>query len=175
MTKRTLTKWLHWIAGFLILYFFLVEPENVDNLGAAGLATHAGFGVILGIITGIWIVSVLRNGLLTRAGPKLPQWAKRIHSPAHKATFWLVVFMVATGAATGFAAPYIIHAFGILPINFGGGTKAIHGVLEEVHEITFNVLTVTIIGHALYHIWRHYLVKDNALRIIMPKALHRFL
>ena len=32
MTRRTALKWLHWLAAGLILYFFLVEPEDDEDI-----------------------------------------------------------------------------------------------------------------------------------------------
>ena len=175
MNRRTAIKWLHWSSFFLIAYFFFVEPENVRRLGAAALATHAGVGVILAIVTVIWTAMYLRKGLAGRAGPKLPNWAKKVHGPKHKLMHLALVIMVLSGALTGFAAPYVIKAFGVMPINGAWGSKQIHGFLEEVHEVCFNVMLGAIAVHFVFHIWRHFIVKDNALRIILPKALHRFL
>jgi cytochrome b561 len=27
----------------------------------------------------------------------------------------------------------------------------------------------------VFHLWRHFLLKDNALRIMVPKVLHKYL
>ena len=34
---------------------------------------------------------------------------------------------------------------------------------------------VVIILHAGFHIWRHARLRDNALRIMFPKVMHRYL
>lgn len=175
VTRRTAIKWLHWLSSALILYFFLVEPEEVERLGGAALATHAGMGVILGLVVALWFGSYLQKGPLGRPGPKLPALGKKAHLWGHRALYWGLPIMVGTGAASGFAAPYVIRAFGLFPINPGFGGRTIHGFLEEIHEITFHALIVLILGHALFHIARHVFLKDNALRIMVPKALHRYL
>ena len=175
LNRRNLIKWLHWLSLGIIIYFFLIEPEGVRQMGAAALATHAGMGVILGLITALWVVLFLRKGLASRPGPKLPGWAKPLHGLGHRALYILLPFMVFTGAATGFAAPYVIQAFGLFPISPGLDAPAIHSAMEELHEITFNVLLIAIVAHAAFHLWRHYGLRDNALRIMMPKPLHRFL
>ena len=74
MTKRILVKWLHWIAFGLMLYFFFVEPEVSGSGDARGqmLSTHAGMGMILGVVTLIWSVIYFWGGPLGRPGPKLP-------------------------------------------------------------------------------------------------------
>ena len=76
INRRSAIKWLHWLSLAIIIWFFFVEPENVQRLGALALATHAGMGIILGLLVGAWFVMYLRKGLASRAGPKLPNWAK---------------------------------------------------------------------------------------------------
>lgn len=175
MTRRTVLKWLHWLSFALIAWFWLVEPEDVERLGAAALATHAGMGTILAVLTMAWFILYLRKGLTGRAGPKLPGWAKRAHPLLHKAMMWGLPAVVLSGALAGFAAPFAIRAFDVLPLFPGVGSKWLHGVFEEVHEIVFNGLIIVLVAHVVFHIWRHYMVKDNALRIMAPKALHRYL
>lgn len=173
--RRTAIKWLHWSSFFLFLYFFLVEPEDVRRLGAAALATHAGVGVLLAIVTTVWIVMTLVKGLAGRAGPKLPALAKKLHPLMHKVLLGFVAAAVLTGALAGFAAPYVVLAFGVLPISTGAGSQALQGAMKEVHEIAFNLMMIGVLAHAVFHLWRHYLLTDNALRIMIPKALHRYL
>lgn len=50
-----------------------------------------------------------------------------------------------------------------------------HGVFEEIHEITFNVLLFILAVHIAFHVFRHFSLKDNVLKIMPPKPLHRFL
>ena len=134
INRRSAIKWLHWLSLAIIIWFFFVEPENVQRLGALALATHAGMGIILGLLVGAWFVMYLRKGLASRAGPKLPNWAKWLHPISHRILYFGSVIMVATGAAAGFAAPYIIKAFGFLPINPGTGTRNLHNQIEDIHE-----------------------------------------
>lgn len=175
MNRRTVLKWLHWLTAGLILYFFLVEPdENRADPGGA-LSTHAGMGLLLAIVVGIWTLIYFRKGLAGRAGPKLPGWGKKFHGLSHKVLQWGVPVMVASGAAAGLAAPFAIRAFGWFPINPGFGAKGLHELIEEIHEIIFDGLIIVIVGHILFMLWRHFLLKDNALRIMVPKILHKYL
>lgn len=175
LNRRSVIKTLHWVSLALMVYFYLVEPENVRNLGAVALATHSGVGVLLAIVSTVWLMMFLRKGLASRPGPKLPGWAKKLHPIMHRVLYYGVPLMVFTGALAAFAAPYVVMAFGVLPLNPGFGTKATHDLLSEVHEIAFNGILFVIIAHTAFHLWRHYIVKDNALRIMVPKALHRYL
>ena len=175
MTRRTTLKWLHWLSFGLIVYFFFVEPEDVDRLGAAALATHAGMGTLLGILVAIWFAIYWRKGLASRPGPKLPVWGKKLHPVNHKLLSWGMPLVVLTGALTGFAAPYAIKLFGVIPFFPGFGSKGAHQTFEDIHDIAFNLLLVILIVHIGFHLWRHIGLKDNALRIMVPKVLHRFL
>lgn len=175
MTRRTTLKWLHWLSFFLIIWFWLVEPEDVERLGSAALATHAGKGTLLAVLAAVWTALYLCKGLASRAGPKLPGWARRAHPLVHRTLMWGLPAVVLSGALAGFAAPYAIRAFGVLPIFPGIGSKGLHSLFQDVHEIAFNTFLIVLVVHVLFHVWRHYMVKDNALRIMAPKALHRYL
>ncbi len=174
MTYRQFLKWLHWLSAGLILYFFLVEPEEsrVDPGGA--LSTHAGMGVLLAIVVVIWTVIYMRKGLAGRPGPKLPALAKKAHPLMHKVLHIAMPVMLGTGLLVGLLAPYAIKGFGVIPLG-GIGTKGLHSIAEEVHEIAFNVLIAIVVVHVVFSLWRHFYLKDNALRIMTPKILHRWL
>ena len=180
MIKRTLVKWLHWLAFALMLYFFFQEPHVPDDADAARkadmLSTHAGMGMLLGLVTLVWSVIYFRNGPLGRPGPKLPGWGKRMHRIVNVGLYWLVPITVISGGAAGLASEYPVMGFGVIPLNpVGWGSVGLHDVMEEVHEIAFNVTVLMIFVHFGFHIWRHVRLKDNALRIMLPKVLHRYL
>lgn len=175
MNRRSVLKWMHWLSAGLILYFFLVEPDEVPTDPGAGLSTHAGMGLVLAIVVGIWTLIYLRKGLAGRPGPKLPGITKRLHPLSHRVLQWGMPIVVATGAIAGLAAPFAIRAFGWLQINPGIGTKTMHDLAQEVHEIAFDALIIVVVGHIGFHLWRHLWLKDNALRIMVPRILHKYL
>jgi superoxide oxidase len=175
MARRTLVKWLHWLSFGLILYFFVVEPDDVPSDPAAGLSLHAGMGLLLAAVALVWISLYLAKGLSGRPGPKLPGWAKTFHPVGHKTLQIGVPVIVASGALAGLAAPFVIRAFESLPINPGFGSKGIHEFVQEVHELLFDGLILLIAVHIAFHLWRHFWLKDNALRIMIPRILHKYL
>ena len=74
------------------------------------------------------------------------------------------------------ASEYPVWGFGVLPLNpFGWGNAGLHGAVEEIHEFAFNMTILMSLVHLTFHIWRHVRLHDNALRIMTPKFLHRFL
>lgn len=180
MTKRALVKWLHWLAFGLMLYFLIVEPEvggpGLGDLRSDQLSTHAGMGMLLGVIALIWSIIYFRGGPLGRPGPKLPPWGKRAHRFVNVGLYWLLPLAVLSGGLAGLAADYPVAGFGVIPLNPSGwGNAWLHGIVEEVHEVAFDVTLYVIVAHLVFHLWRHFGLKDNALRIMTPKVLHKLL
>lgn len=180
MTRRVLVKWLHWVAAGLMLYFFIDEPHVRDRAEAAAkteqLSFHAGMGMILGLVALVWFVVYLKAGPLGRPGPKLPGWGRQAHRWLNSGLYWLLPAAVLSGALAGLASEYPVLGFGAVPLNpTGWGERGLHHTMEEVHEIVFNATILMIVAHAAFHVWRHYGLRDNALRIMMPRVLHRFL
>ena len=179
MTKRALVKWLHWLSFALMMYFMIVEPEVGDAEGAArtaGLATHAGMGMILAAITLIWSLIYFSAGPLGRPGPKLPAWGKRAHRIVNTGLYWLLPGAVVSGGLAGLASEYPVLGFGVVPLNpTGWGSVWLHDIAEEIHEIAFDLALWMVFAHLGFHLWRHFWLKDNALRIMVPKPLHRWL
>lgn len=180
MTNRSFLKWLHWLAFVLIVWFYFVDPDVPQKTGPppplGALGVHAGVGLLLAVVALVWTVQNLRHGLIGRPGPKLPPWGRRVHRGLHFALVWLVPLTVLSGAAAGLASVRQIAAFGVVPINPSGwGTLPAHNLAKEIHDMTFSLTVTLILLHAAFHIWRHLRLKDNALRIMFPKALHRWL
>ncbi len=177
--RRKVIKVLHWTTFALLLYFFFVEPDEVERgnqaAKSAALSTHAGVGFLLAIVAGVWSVMFWTKGAAGRPGPKLPAWGKRAHPILNTGLYHLLPIMVLTGALSGLLAPFAVRGFGVIPLNFSGGLRGLHSVMTEVHEFTFDALTLLVIAHLSFHIGRHYILKDNALRIMAPRALHKYL
>ena len=172
---RTRLKWLHWLAVALRIYFFFNEPEGVRQMGAAALSFHAGMGLLLGIIAALWFISYMRKGLVGRPGPKLPGWGRVAHVWGHRLLMYILPGVVLSGALAGVGAPYVIYAFDVIPINPGIGNRDLHDMLNEIHELAFNITLFFGLAHGAFHLWRHLWLRDNALRLILPKAMHRWL
>ncbi|NCO88110.1 MAG: hypothetical protein GW886_15930 [Rhodobacterales bacterium] len=101
---------------------------------------------------GLWVALALGRGMLGRPGPKLAGWARAIFAPLH----WGMYALLATAAA--------LNAADLL--GYGGGVWAWRALL---------VLLVAAMFHAIYHLWRHTTLNDGALRMMLPRAMHRLL
>lgn len=92
-------------------------------------------------------------GLMTKPGPKLTGIVRRAHPWLHRAMYWLMA-----------ACALIVGAEAL-----GHATPGVTGSLAQM--VLFSAASL----HAIYHLWRHTALRDNALRIITPRALHKYL
>ena len=79
------------------------------------------------------------------------------------------------GFLLGLTSTRLLKAGGFLPIAPPLGLREANELIGKLHIYQFYLLAALVVGHALFHIWRHYRLRDNALRIMAPKRLHRFL
>ena len=69
----------------------------------------------------------------------------------------------------------LLKAGGFLPIAPPLGMKEANDIIGQIHIYEFYLLALIAATHAGFHIWRHLRLRDNALRIMAPKALHKYL
>lgn len=173
--RRTWLKALHWSMVPLFVWFLLVQPNDVAAWGTWAVKLHSIFGLIFVAMCLAWTVSLLWQGLASRPGPKLQGLARRIHRPLHLTIVWGLFGVAFTGFLLGLTATRILFAGTILPIAPPLGLPEANQWVGTLHTVEFYALGVVVAFHAGYHIWRHYRLRDNALRIMAPKALQRFL
>lgn len=173
--RRTRLKILHWSVLPLLIWFFAVQPEDVRPIGQWAFQVHSVFGLIFVSLALLWTADYLRKGLASRPGPKLPHAARRIHQIMHHSIVWGLFGVALTGFLLGLTSNVLLWAGGILPIAPPLGLPHANDLVGRVHEVEFYLLAGLIAAHALFHIWRHFGLKDNALRIMAPKRLHKYL
>ena len=173
--RRVALKVLHWGMVPLVIWFLLVQPADVARVGPAAVRFHSVMGLIFVSGALLWWLWYLRRGLASRPGPKLPGWARHVHSVMHKGLIWGLFGVALTGFLLGLTSAVLLWAGGIVPIAPPLGLPRANDWVGRVHEVEFYLLAIVIAGHAAFHIWRHIALRDNALRIMAPRALHRFL
>lgn len=173
--RRTALKWLHWSMLPLLIWFFVVQPEDVRPIGPWAFRFHSVLGLIFVSLALLWTADYLRRGLASRPGPKLPPWARLIHKVMHRVIIWGVFAVALTGFLLGLTSSVLLWAGGIVPIAPPMGWPKLNAMVGYVHEVEFYTLFAIILAHAGFHIWRHVVLHDNALRIMAPKAVHRWL
>ncbi|MEM9435072.1 MAG: cytochrome b/b6 domain-containing protein [Pseudomonadota bacterium] len=173
--RRTALKWLHWSMVPLLVWFVLVQPSDVARVGPAAVRFHSVMGLIFVSGALLWTLWYLKAGLASRPGPKLPALARPVHWLMHRTIIWGLFTVALTGFLLGLSSAVLLWAGGIVPIAPPMNWPRINDLVGKIHAVEFYALSVLILGHAAFHIWRHLKLGDNALRIMAPKVLHRWL
>lgn len=173
--RRTALKWLHWGMVPLFIWFLLVQPADVTPFGPAAFQAHSFLALIFVSLSLAWFAGLMRRGLASRPGPKLSPPLRRLHRALHLTLIWGLFFVAFTGFLLGLTSSVLLKAGGVLPIAPPMGWKHANEWVGALHIIEFYALGGVVALHAAFHIWRHYSLRDNALRIMAPKRWHRYL
>lgn len=104
------------------------------------------------IVGAIWVGIAAAKGILAKPGPKLTGILRRGFAAMHWGLYGLIGISV------------VINALALL--NLMAKSAAFTSLLLVLAAATF---------HALFHLWRHAALYDNALRMIFPKSWHKYL
>ncbi|WP_224815225.1 cytochrome b/b6 domain-containing protein [Hasllibacter sp. MH4015] len=173
--RRTMLKALHWGIVPFFIWFMFADPDVLRRMGRGWFQLHSINGLIFVTLALIWTGDHLRRGLASRPGPKLPPWARRVHPILHKTLIWGLFLVALTGFGLGATSAVLLRAGGFLPIAPPLDLPQAHAMVSFVHVYQFYALAGIVALHATFHIWRHVHLRDNALRIMVPRLLHRFL
>lgn len=175
-SRRTMLKGLHLTLVPLLIWFVFVTPEGILRFGGqAAFRVHSVLGLVFVALTLWWTLDFWRRGLASRPGPKLKGWARRLHPILHKTLIWGMFGVALTGFLLGLTSTVLLWAGGVVPIAPPLGLPQANHWVGQFHIVEFYVIAGVVLFHAAFHIWRHVKLKDNALRIMAPKLLHRFL
>ena len=173
--RRTVLKLAHWIMLPLTIWFLVIGPPQAHALGSWGFALHSNLALLFVGICLAWTADFTWRGLATTRTPKLGPVARRLHWWMHRTIVWGLFLVALGGFLLGLTASRQFRAGGWLPFAPPLDLPRWHDWIGTVHIVQFYALGGLIAAHALFHIWRHYRVRDNALRIMVPRRLHRFL
>lgn len=174
-TRRATVKVIHAVTLPLFIWFMFVTPDHVNAIGPWAFQLHSFFGLIFVSLALIWTISHIRHGLVGRPGPKLGPRGRRLHQSLHKVLIWGLFCVALTGFALGVTATTQLWAGNLIPIGYPLKLRAWNDIAGQVHIVQFYTLAGIAIFHAGFHTWRHVKLSDNALRIMAPRILHRFL
>ena len=93
----------------------------------------------------------------------------------HRIIIWGLFVIAIGGFLLGLTSPRLLKAGGFLPIAPPLDWRVANDWIGFIHIMQFYALGLFLIFHGLFHVWRHYRVRDNALKVMVPKFLHRFL
>lgn len=174
-TRRVGLKALHAAMIPLMIWFVLFQPSDVQRFGPFWVRFHSVLGLIFVSLSLMWTIDYWRRGLASRPGPKLKPWAKKIHFWLHHIIIWGIFSVAMGGFLLGVTAARQLWAGDIVPVGMPLDLPKANDLVGTFHIIEFYILGVILVGHAGFHIWRHYWLRDNVLRIMAPKSLHKYL
>ncbi|WP_377507432.1 cytochrome B [Octadecabacter sp. R77987] len=174
--RRTWLKALHAVMIPLTFWFMIATPGFVrDTLGPGGALINSKIALVFVLLCLFWTFDYVRRGFASRPGPKLPPRARKIHKLLHRVIIWGLFLVPVGGFLLGLTSHRLLKAGGFWPIAPPMDWPTANEIIGKLHIIEFYTLGAIIVFHAGFHIWRHVKLRDNALRIMAPKFLHRFL
>lgn len=159
----------------LFIWFLLVQPDDVTPFGPKAFQFHSILALIFVSLSLIWFADLMRRGLASRPGPKLKGRLRMLHRVLHLTLIWGLFLVALTGFLLGLTSAVLLKAGGFLPIAPPMDWRQANQIVGQIHIVEFYLLGVVAGAHAVFHIWRHYRLRDNALRIMAPKRLHKYL
>lgn len=175
ISRRTYQNWLHWLLVPLFVWFLLVTPDDVLPFGPRAFQFHSILALIFVSLSLLWTADLMWHGLASRPGPKLKGWQCSIHRGLRLTLIWGLCLIAAGGFLPGLTSSRLLKAGGFLPIAPPMGGADWNEAVGTVHIYQFCALRVVVVAPAAFHIWRHYRLHDGALRIMLPRILHRHL
>ncbi len=175
LNRRAVLKWLHWGIVPFFIWFLFADPDALRRMGPGWFQLHSVNGLIFVTLALIWTGTHVQRGLASRPGPKLPPFARRVHPILHKTLIWGLFLVALGGFGLGLTSTVLLRAGGVLPIAPPLDLPLAHAIVSWVHVYQFYALAGIVLAHAGFHVWRHVQLRDNALRIMMPRMLHRYL
>ncbi len=173
--RRSWLKAMHATMIPLLIWFIFVTPEDVLPFGPAAFQFHSVLALIFVTLSLIWMADYARRGLAGRPGPKLGRRARILHKVLNTAIIWGLFGVAITGFLLGLTSERLLKAGGFLPIAPPMGMPQANEIIGTFHIYEFYLLGGIVACHATFHIWRHLRLRDNALRIMTPKVLHKYL
>jgi len=171
---------LHWIIAVMILMqWFMIEwaeeaehARKTDPAAAleqlAWMTRHKAFGMT---ILGLAILRLVWRWLSPPPPwpPAMPQWQVYLARGVHYAVYLLIFLMPISGWLVSSTGNRPVSYFGLFTFpDLVGPDKALHGQLEEVHEIAFNVLVALVIVHVVAALKHQFVDKDGVLGRMLP-------
>ena len=100
----------------------------------------------------VWVGMALVRGMMCKPGPKLHGSLRALYPWMHRGLYTVLALTVALNG---------LALMGVLP-----------------HDTGWTALLVLLAAgtlHGLFHFWRHNVLYDGALRIMMPRFMHKIL
>ena len=158
---------LHWIivAGVIAQYFLAEAGEEYEGAGGPmGLHTSIGIGILfLAMLRLAWRMLDLQPARPATMRPRDLALARLVHGAFYVLLFALPI----TGWMLTSAEGEVASFFGLFTLP--AVPTADEELLEEVHEMMFNVLVALELLHAAADLKHHFIDRDGVLKGMMPR------
>jgi cytochrome b561 len=163
--------YLHWI----IFALFVVALASIEYRGELPRSdpmrdTLRNVHMTAGQL--VLVFFVLRAAIRLRFGAPsplpAPRWQIGAAHLVHALLYLLMIALPVTGVLFNQAGGRDISFFGWILPQFIGVDRALRGNIKEVHEALGNAVYFIVGLHALAALFHHYLMKDGALRRMLP-------
>ena len=164
---------LHWLILLLIVVVYAsIGLKGFFPKGSASRETMAMWHSMLGlaVFALVWLrLAVRLSGPHPVIDPAPPVWQHAVASGMHLALYALMMGVPVLGWLTLSAKGKPVPFFGlVLPALIGENTRAAP-YLKDLHETCGTVGYGLIAGHAVVALWHHYITRDNALQLMLPR------
>jgi cytochrome b561 len=156
---------MHWlvVAGIIALYF---TAEAAEGDGDGMMALHNSLGIAILALAALRLVWRLAD-----RPPALPdtmaRWQRTAARAAHALLYALLFALPVSGWLLSSAEGDPVLFFGWFELPpLPGAADA--DMMEEVHEVLFNVLLAVAILHAAAALKHHFWDRDDVLRSMLP-------
>jgi cytochrome b561 len=153
LRSRRALKALHWTSAVALVILISGPRAAVEENDAA----RAVLMIFLGV-SALWLLAYAMGGGWGRPGPKLGAVGRATFTWGHRLLYAGMAVTLATGAAR------------LMP-QAGAWAEAI----GPYHSRALFTLGAIAAVHSIFHLWRHTALYDNALRAIVPRAMHHLL
>jgi superoxide oxidase len=163
---------LHWLTLIVLaLAYATSELREVFPKGSAGRESMMNLHVLLGLIVfGIaWLRLLVRMfSAIPAVRPAPPPWQERLAKLAHVALYGLMLLLPLTGWLMLSADGKPVDLLGWQLPALITPNRSIADGLEDVHEALASAGYALIGLHAAAALSHHYVLRDNALRLMLP-------
>jgi cytochrome b561 len=155
---------LHWLVVLGIIAAYFVAEAAEDNEGLRALHGSIGISILaLAVLRVLWRV-------LDRSPPwpaTMAGYERMIARITHLALYVLLFTLSLTGWLLSSAEGDAVRFFGVFelpPLHSAAGEE----ILEEVHEVLFNILLAFSVLHIVGALKHHFWNRDHVLRSMLP-------